>query len=155
MRLKTNTVTQGHIHHPHSTAQTRGKNNPAGSSCLLILRWEAQCKHDCNYHKMERSQWAELRSAEPAILVKSLGKYFLVQVKEFPAGQVSDKVYEARREKRKLCFKNGTQQLSSSSRFGILSPVPENRWSLLPSFLIRQQASDIRSAARTNFQSDL
>ena len=47
---------------------------------------------------MERSQWAELSSAEPAILVKSLGKYFLVQVKEFPAGQVNDKLYEARGE---------------------------------------------------------
>ena len=43
---------------------------------------------------MERFQWAELGSVEPAILVKSLGKYVLVQVKEFPAGQVSDKVYE-------------------------------------------------------------
>ena len=70
------------------------KNLPAGSACLLILSWEAQCKHDCNYHKMERFQWAELGSVEPAILVKSLGKYFLVQVKEFPGGQVSDKVYE-------------------------------------------------------------
>ena len=43
---------------------------------------------------MERFQWAELGSVEPAILVKSLGKYVLVQVKEFPAGQVGDKVYE-------------------------------------------------------------
>lgn len=123
MRLKTNTVTQGHIHHPHSTAQTRGKNSSAGSACLLILRWEAQCKHDCNYHKMERFQWAELGSTEPAILVKSLGKYFLVQVKEFPAGQVSQwqSMYE---EGGSIVLKTELAsfgQLSSSSRFGIVS----------------------------------
>ena len=43
---------------------------------------------------MERFLGAELGSTKPAILVKSLGKYVLVQVKEFPAGQASDKVYE-------------------------------------------------------------
>ena len=92
MRLKTKTVTWGHIHHQHTdrAVKTPQQDPPV----FLSSTGGAQCKHNCNYHKMERFQWAQLGSTKPAILVKSLGKYFLVQVKEFPAGQASDKVYE-------------------------------------------------------------
>ena len=93
MRLKTKTVTWGHIHHRHTdrAVKTPQQDPPV----FLSSTGGAQCKHNCNYHKMERFLGAELGSTKPAILVKSLGKYFLVQVKEFPAGQVNDKLYEA------------------------------------------------------------
>ena len=96
MRLKTKTVTWGHIHHQHTdrAVKTPQQDPPV----FLSSTGGAQCKHNCNYHKMERFQWAQLGSTKPAILVKSLGKYFLVQVKEFPAGQASDKVYMRREE---------------------------------------------------------
>ena len=117
---------------PHpSSAQHRPshiKTPQQASACLLSLSWEAQCKQDCNYHKMERFQWAELGSVEPAILVKSLGKYVLVQVKEFPAGQVSDKVYEWGGS---IVLK--TELASFRLRHASGScPVSANRWNFLP-----------------------
>ena len=78
--------------HPSSTPhrQTEVKTHQQAPPVFLASAGSLNVNTtDCNYHKMERFQWAELGSAEPAILVKSLGKYFLVQVKEFPAGQVS------------------------------------------------------------------
>ena len=92
---------------------------------------------------MERFEWAELGSTKPAILIKSLGKYFLVQVKEFPAGQANDKVYE---EGGNSVLK--TELASFRLRHAwVFCPVPENRWSFLPD----TTTLDIRCH---NFQSD-
>ena len=126
MRLKTKTVTWGHIHHQHTDRAV--KTSQQDPPVFLSSTGGAQCKHNCNYHKMERFLGADLGSTKPAILVKSLGKYVLVQVKEFPAGQANDKVYE---EGGNIVLKTelASFRLRHASR---ACPVSGNRWNFLP-----------------------